>query len=67
MLSEYTQYWFWLCKLGERKNQACKVLAKGKLNSWLIEFEDGFRTLTSRNAVRRRWYLIEEKRYVETD
>ena len=43
----------WLSKLADRKNQRCKVLAKGKLNSWLIEFEDGHRVVTSRNAVRR--------------
>ena len=44
--------WFWLKKLGDRKNQPCKMLARGKKNSVLIEFEDGFRVITSRNAVR---------------
>jgi hypothetical protein len=38
---------------GERKGQVCKVLARGKLNSCLIEFPDGVRAITSRNALRK--------------
>jgi|GEM_PF-722688 len=37
----------------DRKGQACKVLARGKMNSCMIEFADGFRTVTSRNALRK--------------
>lgn len=32
----------------------CRVLARGAMNSVLIEFEDGFQVVTSRNAVRKR-------------
>ena len=44
--------WFWKSKLPERKNQRCRVLARGKMNSILVEFEDGYKVITSRYAVR---------------
>ena len=34
---------------------ACKVLARGELNTCLVEFEDGYRVTTSRN------YLIKSE------
>lgn len=37
-----------------RKGQFCAVLARGKMNSCLVRFEDGFTAVTSRNAVRKR-------------
>lgn len=37
-----------------RKGQFCRVLARGAMNSALIEFEDGFQAVVSRNALRRR-------------
>ena len=36
-----------------RKGQACKVTARGSLNSARVEFEDGFVMITSRNALKR--------------
>lgn len=36
-----------------RKGQLCYVLARGKMNSCLVEFADGFQMVTSRNAVAR--------------
>ena len=36
-----------------KKGQRCRVLARGTMNSCLLEFEDGFRMVTSRNALRR--------------
>jgi hypothetical protein len=38
----------------DRKGQRCRVVARGTMNSCLLEFEDGFRVVTSRNAIRRR-------------
>jgi DNA (cytosine-5)-methyltransferase 1 len=38
---------------GERKGSRCRIVARGAMNSCLIEFEDGFRVLTSRYAVRK--------------
>ena len=37
-----------------RKGQFCRVLVRGKKNSALVEFEDGFKAVTSRNALRKR-------------
>jgi hypothetical protein len=36
-----------------RKGQMCRVLARGKMNSCSVEFVDGFRAVTSRNALRK--------------
>ena len=49
----FTHTWRWLKKLPDRKGQRCRVLARGKMNSVLIEFEDGRKVLTSRNAIRK--------------
>lgn len=48
----YPYVWFWVAKLPERKGQRCRVVTRGGWNSVLVEFQDGFRVLTSRNAVR---------------
>lgn len=45
--------WYWVKKLGSRKNWPCNVLARGKLNSVLVRFADGYEVITSRNAVRK--------------
>lgn len=37
-----------------RKGQFCRVTARGKMNSCCVEFEDGYKMITSRNAIRRR-------------
>ena len=47
-----THTWFWKTRLPERKGQPCKVLAHGKMNSILVEFQDGYKVVTSRYAVR---------------
>ena len=36
-----------------RKGQRCRVLARGSMNSRLIEFEDGYRMVSSGNGLRR--------------
>lgn len=48
--------WFWRpswWRPVDRKGKPCRVVARGKMNSILVEFEDGFRVVTSRYAVRR--------------
>lgn len=37
----------------ERHGQRCRVLARGKMNSCLLEFVDGYRVITSRNFIRK--------------
>lgn len=44
--------WYWRSRLPERKGHPCRVLARGRMNSILVEFEDGERVITSRYAVR---------------
>jgi hypothetical protein len=36
-----------------RKDQPCKVTARGGMNSCRVEFPDGFKMITSRNALRK--------------
>ena len=37
-----------------RKGKRCRVLARSlRMNSALVEFEDGFRVITSRNGLRK--------------
>jgi len=36
-----------------RKAQPCSVLARGTMNSCLVRFADGYRMVTSRNAIRK--------------
>jgi hypothetical protein len=36
-----------------RKEQPCRLLVRGKMNSFLGEFPDGHRMVTSENAIRK--------------
>jgi hypothetical protein len=50
MSTKLTLYvWRVKARLPERYMTPCKVLARGKRNTCLIEFEDGYRVTTSRN------------------
>lgn len=40
-------------RLHERFGHTCKVLVRGRMNSCLVEFLDGYRVVTSRNYVRK--------------
>ena len=40
-------------KLPTRTGKLCVVLAKGKKNSVLVQFEDGFQMITSNYAIRK--------------
>jgi len=50
---KFDHVWCWRSRLGDRKGQHCRVLARGRMNTILAEFEDGFLVTTSRYAVRR--------------
>jgi hypothetical protein len=45
--------WRVKARLPERKGTLCRVLVRSKMNSCLVEFEDGQRYVTSRQYVRR--------------
>jgi len=49
----FDRVWYWRTNLPERKGQRCRILARGTMNSALIEFEDGVRHVVSRFAVRK--------------
>ena len=51
-MTEFPYIYFW--NRMNRKGQFCKVVVRGKRNSCLVEFEDGYRAVTSRNAIRKR-------------
>ncbi len=53
MAADFPLVWFWKAKLPERQGQRCRVIVQGRLNTVLVEFEDGYRVVTSRYAVRR--------------
>jgi hypothetical protein len=53
-VSQSTHIWYWRSRLPERKGQPCRVIATGRMNSILVEFEDGHRVITSRYAVRQK-------------
>lgn len=50
-----THYYAWKNnpKRRELYGRKCRIVARGKMNSILIEFENGQRECVSRNAVRR--------------
>lgn len=64
-MADFPYVWFWRQKPGwdrgtpprvfdrGRKGERCRVVCRGTMNSALLEFEDGFRTVTSRNGLRR--------------
>ena len=49
----YPYYWRVKTRLADRKGTRCRVLVRGKMNSALVEFTDGYRVVTSRNYLRR--------------
>ena len=57
LVSEFAYVWAWGVKYPrtlDRKGQDCRVLVRGRMNSCLIEFRDGFRAVVSRNGLRRK-------------
>ena len=50
----WTHVWHFRARLPERKGQPCRVLARGRMNSILVLFADGYAVVTSRYAVRLR-------------
>jgi len=52
-MTTYPYYWRVYTHLPERINQRCRVIVRGRMNSALVEFEDGYRVVTSRNYYRK--------------
>ena len=54
-LPRYDYVWTWKpssMRPMNRKGHRCRILVYGRMNSIMIEFEDGYRVVCSRNAVR---------------
>ena len=51
---KYPYYWRVKTRLPDRHKTYCRVLVRSKMNSALVEFEDGYRVVTSRNYLRKR-------------
>ena len=52
IIAEFRYYYAWN-RMG-RKGQRCAVLVRAKaMNSCLVQFEDGYQAVTSRNAIRK--------------
>ncbi len=49
----FDYYWRVRARMPQRFGQACRVLARGNMNSALVEFADGQKVVTSRNYLRR--------------
>lgn len=49
----FDRIWFWRATLPDRKGQQCRILARGTMNSCLVEFRDGVRHIVSRYGVRK--------------
>jgi hypothetical protein len=43
----------WFGDSVERAGQRCRVIVRGGMNSALIEFDDGYRVVTSRGGLRK--------------
>jgi hypothetical protein len=52
-IATMTHRWYWRKWLPNRHGQRCRVIVTGRMNSALIEFEDGERVVTSRYAIRK--------------
>lgn len=50
----FPYYWRVKTRLPERFGQPCRISVFGKKNSRLVEFEDGFKVVTSGNYIRKR-------------
>ena len=60
--SGYPYYWRVRKYLPERWMMSCVVLARGKKNTVLVEFPDGYKVTTSGWFVRKRKELVDAKK-----
>jgi hypothetical protein len=52
-MNEYNYVWWWKTKLPDRRGQSCRILIEAPaMNTILVEFEDGYKVVTGKHAVR---------------
>ena len=49
----FDRYWRVHATLPDRYKQPCRILARGRLNTCLVEFQNGHKVVTSRWSVRK--------------
>jgi hypothetical protein len=49
----FDRFWTWRTRMPERKGQRCRIIVASRMRSVLIEFEDGYRVVTSSRGVQR--------------
>lgn len=54
--NDFPYIWRVKIRLPERQGQRCKVNVRAKMNSCEVEFQDGYRVITSRNYLRKASY-----------
>ncbi|MDR1276406.1 MAG: hypothetical protein LBL72_08530 [Candidatus Accumulibacter sp.] len=52
-MNAWTHVWRWKKKMPERFGQLCRIVVRGRMNSVLVEFVDGAKTVSSRHAIRK--------------
>lgn len=52
-MSNFPYRWRVHTRLPERFGQRCRVVVRGRMNSALVEFTDGYQVVTSRNYLRK--------------
>jgi hypothetical protein len=52
-MANYIYCWGNNPKRAKMKGRKCRVLARGRMNSCMVEFENGQREVVSRNALRK--------------
>lgn len=60
-MNDFPYYWRVRTRLPERFGQFCKVLVRGRMNSCLVEFPDGYKVVTSRNYLRKHTVNVRSK------
>ena len=52
-MKPFDRYWRVHTTLPTRDLQPCRIIARGRLNSALVEFQDGYKCVTSRWNLRK--------------
>lgn len=52
-MNSFDRVWYWRRWLGERKGQRCRIIARGAMNTALVEFEDGYLAVVIRHGIRK--------------
>jgi hypothetical protein len=49
----YDRIWYWKTRLPERKGQRCRIVVASRMQSALVEFDDGYRVVTCVRGLRK--------------